>query len=151
MENTFQPSLPAFRSKMAAIEVMELSTIGFIVWGLLLLVPDSTADTTLGVLIGVLFLIEGFLLGSWAIYIAYIRISRFFPSRVDIRLRIFFAAITTTYTLWAWILLDINRLILAKLLYRGEAPVEYAWSWRSKQRRKAWEQTQKASQTELYL
>jgi hypothetical protein len=64
---------------------------------------------------------------------------------VDVRLRIFFAAITTTYTLWAWILLDINRLILAKLLYRGAAPVEYAWSWRSKQRRKLWEQGQKAN------
>jgi hypothetical protein len=38
----------------------------------------------------ILFVIEGFLLGSWAIYIAYIRISRFFPSRVDVRLRIFF-------------------------------------------------------------
>ncbi len=147
MENTFQPSLPSFRSKMAAIEAMELSTIGFIVWGLMLLVPDSTADTTLGFLIGVLFLIEGFLLGSWVIYLAYIRVSRIFPSRMDIRLRIFLAAVTTTYTLWAWILLDINRLILAKLLYRGEAPVEYAWSWRSKQRRKNWEQMRKAGQS----
>jgi hypothetical protein len=147
MENAFQPSLPAFRSKMAAIEAMELFTIGFIVWGLLLLVPDSNADTALDILIAALFLIEGFLLGSWAIYLAYIRISRFFPSRVDFRLRILLAVITTTYTLWAWIVLDINRLILAKLLYRGEAPVEYAWSWRSKQRRKVWEQTQKASQS----
>jgi hypothetical protein len=30
MENTFQPSLPFVRSKMAAIEAMELSTIGLI-------------------------------------------------------------------------------------------------------------------------
>ncbi len=139
MENTFQPSLPSFRTRMAAIEAMELSVIGFLFWGLLVMIPSETS-LTLFDLIGILVVIEGFLLGTWAIYLAYIRVSRFFPSRVDIRLRIFFAAITTTYTFWAWILLDINRLILSKLLYRGEAPVEYCWSWKSKQRRKAWEQ-----------
>ncbi len=141
MEDTFQPSLSSFLSKMAAIEAMELSAIGLAVWGFCLQVSDDTPP--LDILLGILFLTEGFLLGSWAIYLAYIRISRIFPSRVDVRFRIFFAAITTCYTLWAWIILDINRFILAKLIYRGEAPVEYAWSWRSKQRRKEWEKSRK--------
>jgi hypothetical protein len=36
---------------------------------------------------------------------------------------------------------------MSKLFYRGEAPVEYAWSARSKLGRKLWEQTQKAAST----
>jgi hypothetical protein len=52
--------------------------------------------------------------------------------------------LTRNFTLWCWIILDVNRLILAKLLYQGDALVEYAFSWRSKQRRKIWEQLQKA-------
>jgi hypothetical protein len=54
------------------------------------------------------------------------------------------AMLTASYTFWAWTILDVNRWLMQKLVYRGAAPVEYAWSARSKQIRKAWEQARKA-------
>jgi hypothetical protein len=142
MEATFQPSFPSFLKKMAAIEAIELSTLGFMLWGLLMLIPTETPNT-LPVVIGFLIIIQGVILGSWAIYLAYIRLTRGLYPRADVRLRIALAILTSTYTLWAWIILDINRWILSKLFYRGEAPVEYAWSSRSKQVRKTWEELRK--------
>ncbi len=145
MENTFQPSLPAFQSKMAAIEAMELSTIGFLVWGLFSLIFVQSGQNDLGELIIMFFMIEGFLLGAWGLYNLYIRISRAGGRFVDYGLWVGTVLLTGSITLWCWLILDVNRLLMAKLLYRGEAPVEYAVSWRSKQRRKVWEQMQKAS------
>lgn len=145
METTFQLSLPGFLKKMALIELIELSTIGFILWGLFVLIPTET-PTTLALAIGALVIFQGFILGSWLIYLAYIRLTRGLYPRADVRLRVAIAIFTSTYTLWAWIILDINRWILAKLFYRGDAPVEYAWSSRSKLVRKEWEQAQKAKQ-----
>jgi hypothetical protein len=145
MENTFEPSLPSFLNKMAAIEAMELPILGFLLGGLLLLIPTET-PTTLVVAFGILVIIQGVILGSWAIYLLYIRLTRGLYPRVDLRLRIVLALLTSTYTLWAWLILDINRWMLAKLIYRGEAPVEYAWSSRSKLARKEWEQANKSVQ-----
>lgn len=150
METTFQPSLPGFLSKMALIEAIELTTIGFILSGLLILIPTET-PTTIAVAIGIIVIIQGVILGSWLIYLAYIRLTRGLYPRVDLRLRIALAIFTSTYTLWAWLILDINRWILAKLFYRGEAPVEYAWSSRSKFARKEWEQAQKARNVYLSM
>jgi hypothetical protein len=90
-------------------------------------------------LLGALLVIEVGLLGSWGIYNIYIRIARAGGRRVDVGLWIIAAAATGSYTFWAWTILDINRWLMKKLFYRGEAPVEYAWSSRSKQVRKAWE------------
>jgi hypothetical protein len=143
METTFQPSLPSFRSKMAAIEAIELTTIGFLLWGLMMLVPTET-PTTIAVAIGFLIFTQGLILGSWAIYLAYIRLTRGLYPRLDLRLRIVLAIFTSSYTLWTWLALDINRWIMSKLFYQGEAPVEYAWSSKSKLARKEWEQAQKA-------
>lgn len=144
MENTLQPSLPAFRSKITLIEFMELSILGFMFWGLLMIVPSDTPTSVVDLII-FLMLTEAIILGSWAIYLAYIRLTRGWYPRVDIRVNILLAALTGTYTLWTWIALDINRFILAKLLYCGDAPVEYAWSPRSKQARKEWEQAKRAN------
>ena len=143
METTIQPSVPGFLNKMAAIEALELSFLGFLFWGLLMLIPTETPNT-LEVVIGFLVIIQGIILGSWAIYLAYIRLTRGLYPRADFRLRIVLAIFTSTYTLWAWLILDFNRWILSKLIYRGEAPVEYAWSSRSKLERKLWEQQRKA-------
>lgn len=145
MEATFEPSISTIRTKMAAIEAIELSTIGFLFWGLIAIVPTDT-PTPISVIITGFVLIEGFLLGSWAIYLAYVRITRGLYYRLDIRLKFLIGMLTGTYTLWAWTILDINRWILAKLVYRGEAPVEYAWNSKSKLARKEWEQAQKAKQ-----
>lgn len=150
MEATFEPSVSTIRTKMATIEAIELSTIGFLFSALLMLIPTET-PTTIPVAIGLFVITEGAILGSWAIYLAYIRLTRGMYSRLDIRLRFAIAALTGSYTFWAWIILDINRWIMAKLFYRGEAPVEYLWSSKSKLARKEWEQAQKAKQVYLSI
>jgi hypothetical protein len=150
METTFQPSYSVIRSKITTIEAIELSVIGFLFTALTALIPTDTPMDLMTFVIG-FFVLEAFLLGSWAIYLAYIRLTRGLHRRLDIRLRFLLAFLTSTYTLWAWIILDINRWLIARLLYRGEAPVEYAWSSRSKQARKEWEQANKLRQVYLSL
>jgi hypothetical protein len=143
MEATFQPSVSSVRSKIALIEFIELSILTFAVWLLgisnALKEPGTTLASQFNFLIGLALIV----LGSWVIYLAYIRITRGLYPRLDIRLRILIVVLTGSYTLWAWLLLDLNRFIVSKLFYRGEAPVEYAWSSRSKQVRKTWEELRK--------
>ncbi|HEX5808038.1 MAG TPA: hypothetical protein VFY25_05190 [Anaerolineales bacterium] len=141
METALQPTLQQnIRTKLAVIEAIELTLLTLAFCALL----EGTTPSENGGDVAILFsFLVVIVLGSWLIYLAYIRLSRFLPARSDIRLRFLAASLTGTYTLWAWILLDINRFIVSKLLYRGEAPVEYAWSWRSKQNRKLWEQARK--------
>jgi hypothetical protein len=74
----------------------------------------------------------------------YIRIARAGGKAVDIGLWVIATTVTASYTFWTWTILDVNRWLMKKLFYRGEAPVEFAWSVRSKAIRKAWEETQKA-------
>jgi len=81
----------------------------------------------------------------WGVYLLYIRLARAGGGVVDVGLWILMAAISSSFTFWCWTVLDINRLMMAKLFYRGEAPVEYAWSIGSKRRRREWEQARKAA------
>jgi hypothetical protein len=147
MENTFEPSFPLlFRSKITVLEAIEHSFLGFVVWCLgltnALKEPGASLSNQFPFLLG----LELIILGSWAIYNIYIRLARAGGRRVDTRLWILASLLTGTYTFWAWSILDINRLMVSKLFYRGEAPVEYAWSSQSKQIRKAWEQAAKVGQ-----
>ena len=144
METTLQPSSQNVRSKIAAIEAIELASVGFALWFLFAILTLSDPDTSFFDQIHVFALFEGFLLGSWAIYNAYIRVARAGGRLVDIGIWILASALTASYTFWAWTILDLNRWLMSRLFYRGEAPVEYAWSIRSKKIRKAWEQMQKA-------
>lgn len=145
METTLQPSSQQnFQTSIAVIEAVELTLLGFGLWSLLAMVPGNSADTNFLDLVMFLLITEGILLGSWAIYNVYIRIARAGGAPVDIGLWVIASLATGSYTFWAWTILDINRLLMAKLFYRGEAPVEYAWSARSKQIRKLWERAQKA-------
>ena len=143
METVMQPSYPAFRNKIAMIEAIELSAIGFVLWSLIALFSVNTPDSSFFELLTYLFIIEGMLLGSWGIYNAYIRIARAGGKVKDIGLWVLATAATGSYTFWAWTILDGNRFLVSKLLYRGVAPVEYAWSARSKQVRKIWEKARK--------
>jgi hypothetical protein len=144
METTFEPSLlQNFRTKIAIIEFIELSALGFGFWSLIAIIPGNPVKASFLDLIMFLSIIEGLLLGSWAIYNVYIRIARAGGRIVDVGLWVVASLATGTYTFWAWTILDVNRFLMSKLFYRGEAPVEYAWSARSKQIRKAWEQMQK--------
>lgn len=148
METTLQPSLPhQLRTRITIIEAIELTILGFGVWSLMALIPGNPSTPSVLDLMIFLVFTEGILLGSWVLYNVYIRIARAGGSKIDIVLWILAAASTGSYTFWAWTILDVNRLIMAKLFYQGEAPVEYAWSTRSKQVRKFWEQAQSASQT----
>jgi hypothetical protein len=144
METTFEPSLlQNFRTRITLIELIELPILGFAVW----VYGASNAITRAGegLLDQVPFLIglEIILLGSWAIYNAFIRIGRAGGQRVDIMIWVLASIATASYTFWAWTVLDVNRFLIARLFYRGDAPVEYAWSSRSKQVRKVWEQARK--------
>ncbi|HSL43407.1 MAG TPA: hypothetical protein VK897_08240 [Anaerolineales bacterium] len=144
METTFEPSLlDNFRSKIALMEFIELSFFGFALWTLGAFHAVSSGESFFDQ-ISFLFGLELILLGSWTIYNVYIRIARAGGRIIDILIWIVASLATASYTFWAWSILDINRLIIAKLLYRGEAPVEYAWSAHSKQARKFWEQARKA-------
>jgi hypothetical protein len=146
MEATLQPSLQqSIRTKITIMEAIELTILGFGLWSLMALMPGNPSAPDFLDLMIFLVVTEGILLGSWVLYNVYIRIARAGGSKVDIALWILAAALTGSYTFWAWTMLDINRLMMAKLFYRGDAPVEYAWSTRSKQVRKFWEQAQRAS------
>jgi hypothetical protein len=143
METTMQSSFSGVRSKLALIEAIELAVLGFAVWCLGVVGAITSFNGSFSELITFLIGLEGILLSSWAIYNGYIRVARAGGRIVDIGIWWIASGLTATYTLWAWSILDINRIIVSKLLYRGDAPVELAWSWRSKQARKAWEQAQK--------
>ena len=109
------------------------------------MVPGNPSKPSFLDLIIFLFITEGLLLGSWAIYNVYIRIARAGGRIVDIALWVVASLATGSYTFWAWTILDVNRFIMSRLFYCGEAPLEYAWSARSKQVRKGWEQMRKAA------
>lgn len=145
METALQPSLSPLRSKIVILEAIELTFLGFGFWSLLALVPGNSSAPSLPDLIIFLFFTEAIVLGSWLLYNGYIRIARAAGGKVDIALWLIASALTGSYTFWTWTILDINRLLVAKLLYQGVAPVEYAWSIKSKKVRKVWEQAQKAS------
>lgn len=145
MEDTLQSPLQSIRNKMGMIEAIELAIIGFVLWCLVFIVTIGQPDTTFTNLLIMFIVLEGGLLGSWLIYNLYIRIARAGGRVIDILLWIVAASATASYTFWAWTILDANRWLMKKLVYRGDAPVEYAWSVRSKQIRKAWEQMRKAA------
>ena len=148
METTFESSpesaLQSIRTRITTIEAVELAAIGFALWCLFTIASPKTPDTSLLNLIVFLAIIEGILLGSWVIYNAYIRIARAGGRIVDISVWILATVLTSSYTFWAWSILDLNRIVMSKLFYLGEAPVEFAWSAQSKQVRKAWERARKA-------
>ena len=148
METTFESSsesiLQSVRNKIALIEFIELGTIGFALWCFFVLASPNTPNLSPLELVMFLALTEGILLGSWALYNIYIRIARAGGRIVDVALWVFASLLTSTYTFWAWSILDLNRLILSKFLYLGEAPVEFAWSSSSKHVRKNWEKARKA-------
>ena len=146
METAFQPSLQQkWRTRITAIEAIELSVLGLGLWTVTALIPGTKSTPPFPDLMTFLLITEGIVLGSWMIYNVYMRIARAAGGRVDIALWMIASACTGSFTFWAWTLLDINRLLMVKLFYQGPAPVEYAWSEKSKRARKIWEKAQKAT------
>jgi hypothetical protein len=159
MENTHRPTLvERIRHNLHAIEVIELSGLAVLLSLLFGLVGELYSSepgrgvglflialgvAMCGAILAVLFL--------WGVYVVYIRLARAGGSAVDIGLWILMAVITSSITFWCWTILDINRLILVKLFYQGETPVEYAWSLGSKKRRKEWELGRKKATTQRQM
>lgn len=143
METTMNSSPQSLRNKIALIEAIELSALGFLFWCLATAAALGKPDTNFLDLITFFVILEGILLGSWALYNIFIRIARAGGKFVDVGVWVLATAATGSYTFWAWTILDGNRFLMSKLLYRGDAPVEYAWSARSKQERKAWDKARK--------
>jgi hypothetical protein len=143
MEPTLQPSLPGFRNRITAIEAIELAGLGLLVWFLSVIFSLRNPDLRFVDQIVFFILTEGIVLGSWLIYNTYIRIARAGGRVIDIGLWMIASALTGSLTFWTWTILDLNRHFIARLFYRGEAPIEYAWSIPSKRIRKTWEQRQR--------
>ncbi len=106
-------------------------------------VRDGLSTVAGALMFGVAALVAGLVL--WGVYLLYIRLARWGGATLDVGLWIIASLVTATFTFWCWSVLDINRLILSKLLYNGEAPVEFAWSATSKRRRKEWEAARKSA------
>lgn len=145
IQSSSQTSLQNFRTRIAFIEFIELAALGFAFWCFGAIVAINNPD--INPLDQIIFLVitEGILLGSWAIYNVYIRVARAGGKIVDIGIWVIASLLTSSYTFWAWTILDLNRALISRRFYRGDAPVEYAWSARSKKVRKVWEQARKAS------
>ena len=143
METVFQPSLSPLRSRITLLEAFELPVLTFGFWSLATLMDSSDGRIDFTELFTYLIGLELIVLGSWVIYNLYIRLARAAGGRVDIALWVIASAFTGSVTFWAWTILDVNRLLLARLFYQGDAPVEYAWSTRSKYVRKRWELAQR--------
>lgn len=127
------------RSKLALLEAIELATLGLFVTFLLALASIGDPEVGIGNIFSAMLLFEGAIFLMWGSYNLFIRLARAGGRAVDVGLWVIAATLTASITFWGWTALDINRFILSKLFYRGEAPVEYAWSSRSKQNRKEWE------------
>lgn len=132
------------RSRLGAIEAVELGVLSFGVIVLMAIVGVTDPGITFVNVLATSVLIIGALFILWGSYNLYIRLARAGGGALDVGLWVIAAAATASVTFWAWSIFDVNRWIMAKLFYRGAAPVEYAWSAKSKQRRKAWELARKA-------
>ena len=134
------------RSRLGAIEAVELGVLSLGVMVLMAVVGLTDPGITLVNVLAASVLIIGALFILWGSYNLYIRLARAGGGALDVGLWVIAAAATASVTFWAWSIFDVNRWIMAKLFYRGAAPVEYAWSAKSKQRRKIWEAARKAVQ-----
>jgi hypothetical protein len=131
------------RSKLALLEAIELAALGLFVTFLTALASIGDPDVGLGNIFSAMLIFEGAIFLMWGSYNLFIRLSRAGGRAVDVGIWVIAAMATASITFWGWTALDINRFIISKLFYRGEAPVEYAWSSRSKQNRKEWEKMRK--------
>jgi hypothetical protein len=135
---------PGLRGRITALEAVELGGLGLL---LTILSTLASLDDGVGVgnVLAALVVIEGAIFLAWGAYNLFIFLARAGGPRVDVGLWVIASAATASAAFWVWTVLDINRLILAKLFYRGEAPVEYAWSSKSKRIRKEWETARKTA------
>ena len=145
MDAQSNPPAQGIRSNLIAIEAIEQAIVFTLLywWYTNANVEFSDVDEVIS-WFEFYFVLEIGLFVNWGIYNGFIRATRVCGLGRDIQLWIIWTLATGSATLFITTILDINRLIMSKLFYRGEAPVEYAWSHESKQRRRAWEADRKA-------
>jgi hypothetical protein len=142
MKDPINSNIP---TRLAIIEAIEMALLGLLITLLFALAALGDPEVGPGNLAAAFVLFEGAIFLMWGSYNLFIRLARAGGRGLDVGLWVIAAAATASLTFWGWTVLDINRLIVSKLFYRGEAPVEYAWSSKSKQRRKEWEAARKAT------
>jgi len=136
------------RNNLYALELIELFILGFGFAGLVNIVTwDGNIFAAVLVQIGIPLGLGVLWLG----YMLYIVVARNTGKVVDILMWVVLALATSTFTFWYWTILDINRLIMAKLFYTGYVPIEFAWSFKSKARRKTWNKLNQEAQRALIV
>ena len=134
------------RNNLYVLELIELFILGF---GFAGLVNIVTWDGNIFAALLIQVMIPLGLGVLWLGYMLYIVIARNTGKVVDIFMWVVLAITTSSFTFWYWSILDINRLMIAKFFYTGHVPVEFAWSFKSKARRKVWDKLNKESQQTL--
>ena len=136
------------RKNMTALEVTEILLL-VLAFSIILNVgvPDTGDNPTLSNL-ATWGLLTAIALLAYLSYYVYIRVARAGGRTIDLIIWIVASFVTGSFTFWSWTVLDLNRFILRRTLYKGEAPIEYAWNTVSKARRKEWEAWRKAQKQE---
>lgn len=137
------------RQNILVLEAIEL-TVLFILLGLftvwLGMSDGAPSDELLINIIVVLFVMGGAVVSvlvAWGMYLLVIRIMRRLPLWIFVPLVIVSGGLALGVVV-VISLFDLNRLMLARLLYNGEAPVEYFWSKESSQALEAWKRGERA-------
>lgn len=138
------------RNSIIKIEAIELFVISLLLGGLLgllmLVVPTEEQNLAANLVAAFFGAVLPFvaLFGLWGLYLGYNALSRAGGCFVDLGLWWLIHILTAGISAIIAAVFDLNRWIMSKIFYRGEAPVEYAWSFKSKAIRKAWEAERKA-------
>jgi hypothetical protein len=128
------------RRKLRLVEAIEL---GVLTVALVLLAGNNSQSGSDTLLILLSFFIT--FLFFWGWYLLHIRLARAGGTWVDVILWIIEGVFTLGVSVVALLIFDINRFIMVRLFYRGDAPVEYACSPGSKARFKSWRDSQQAA------
>lgn len=137
------------RTRLHALEAIEITMIGLGITAVMGAVVAPQQITAIGpwgfllelVSVGVLLTLGPLL--AWSLYTGFVVITC--PALVlDLGLWLAASALTSGFAILFFTAFDLNRLLVAALLYRGEAPVAYAWSYGSKRRRREWLRARRA-------
>jgi len=139
------------RGNLYALELIELTGLGFLLATFVNVVVPSQGANALAITALVQFFIPAVFVVAWLVYAICIRLARALGGQagpVALWILIGFAVFLSGGTIIVLItVLDLNRFLVSRLLYRGAKPVEYIWNQNSLDRRRAWDEMMKERQT----
>ncbi len=139
------------RGNLYALELVELTAWGFLLATFVNVVVPSQGSNALAITALVQFFIPAVFVAAWLIYAICIRLARALGGQAGpmaLWIGIGFAIFLSGGTIVVLVtLLDLNRFLVSRLLYRGDAPAEYLWNPNSLARRRAWDDMMKERQT----